>query len=184
MTIRPYQPKDRDAVRFVCLNSEGLNTAPADENEFVLATFCDYYIEKEPQNCFVAVDETDRAIGYVICAADYDRFVPVLKSEYIARLSPENPYYNAAIHSADGEEKHKADYPAHLHINILPEYQRQGLGHRLIDRLCEHLRKKGIPGVMLCVGALNKTGIGFYRKYGFTLLETLPGDLAFGIKLQ
>ena len=45
-------------------------------------------------------------------------------------------------------EKFKDEYPAHFHINILPEYQRVGAGGKLINALFEHYRNKGIKGVM------------------------------------
>nr|MCR5264754.1 GNAT family N-acetyltransferase [Clostridiales bacterium] len=67
---------------------------------------------------------------------------------------------------------------------VLPQYQRMGVGSSLIDALAAHLRSKGIPGVMLTVGSSNFVGQGFYKKYGFTLLETAPGDVAFGLKLS
>ena len=37
----------------------------------LLTVFCHYYIEQEPQHCFVAVNEEDEAVGYVLCAADF-----------------------------------------------------------------------------------------------------------------
>jgi ribosomal protein S18 acetylase RimI-like enzyme len=184
MTIRPFQDKDKDDVRFVCLNSEG----PCDLNEadqhFILTTYCDYYIEREPQNCYVAADDTDRAVGYIFCAESFDGFFPVFLRDYASRfsLSQEN-YRISASHSADLQQKYKSEYPAHLHIDLLPEYQRMGLGHKLVDTLAEHLRSKGIPGVMLTVGTLNKVGQSFYNKYGFSILEVAPGDIAYGLKL-
>ena len=184
MTIRPYQNKDFDSVRFVCLNSEG----PCDLNEpdqhYVLTTYCDYYIEREPQNCFVAADESDRAVGYIICAESFDNFFSVFRQDYVNRLSSQlEDYRSMAIHSTDLQRKYKMEYPAHLHIDLLPEYQRKGSGHKLVDTLASHLRSKGVPGVMLTVGTLNQVGQSFYNKYGFSVLEKTPGDVAYGLKL-
>lgn len=185
MVIRPYRPKDFGDVRYICLNSEG----PCDMDEagrhYILTTYCDYYIEKEPQNCFVAADEADRAVGYVICAEDYDAYRPVFLAEYLPRL-PASPSAQriGAETSTVLQDKYKKDYPAHLHIDVLPEYQRQGLGHRMVDALCAHLREKGVPGVMLTVGTGNGVGRSFYEKYGFALLEVQGGDTAYGIRLS
>ena len=182
MTIRPYLEKDKENVRFVCLNSEG----PCDMDEagrhYILTTYCDYYIEREPQNCFVAVDETDRAVGYIICTESFELFYPVFIRDYVSRFSQAMFCYGAA-HSADLQAKYRAEYPAHLHIDVLPEFQRMGVGHRLVDTLAAHLRAKNVPGVMLTVGASNFVGQSFYKKYGFTLLEATEGDIAFGLKL-
>ena len=184
MMIRPYEPKDHDAVEFVCLNSEG----PCDLNEtgqfYILTTYCDYFIEKEPQNCFVAVNDADEAVGYIICAENYDRFLPVFLAEYVSRFSPDDLYRRrSAEDSTLLQKKHKSEYPAHLHIDLLPEYQRQGLGSRLVDTLADHLRKKGVSGVMLTVGASNDVGRSFYTKYGFTRIDALPDDVAYGLRL-
>ncbi len=185
MTIRPYQEKDKENVRFVCLNSEG----PCDMSEagqhYILTTYCDYFIEREPQNCFVAADENDRAVGYIFCAESFRAFYPVFLRDYACSFPLSKPWffcYNAA-HSADLQEKYEEDYPAHLHIDLLPEYQRKGIGHKLVDTLAAHLKTKGVPGVMLTVGARNFVGQSFYKKYGFTLLEAAGDDIAFGLKL-
>ena len=184
MTIRPYQEKDREDVRFICLNSDGPCDLSKPDQHYILTTYCDYYIEREPQNCFVAADEEGRAVGYIICAENFDLFFAVFLRDYISRLSatPDN-YPDMASHSADLQQKYKAEYPAHLHIDLLPEYQRMGLGHKLVDTLVSHLQHKGIPGVMLTVGTLNLVGQSFYNKYGFSVLEKTPGDVAYGLKL-
>ncbi|MBR5428716.1 MAG: GNAT family N-acetyltransferase [Clostridia bacterium] len=184
MTIRPYEAKDFEDVRFVCLNSEG----PCDMDEagrhYILTTYCDYYLEKEPQNCFVAADENDRAIGYVICAENYGAYRPVFLKEYVPRIPAKQLMHRiAARGSTILQNKYKKTYPAHLHIDVLPEYQRQGLGHKMVDALCAHLKEKGVRGVMLTVGTGNNVGRSFYEKYGFTFLETLGGDTAYGIRL-
>lgn len=46
-------------------------------------------------------------------------------------------------------------YPAHLHIDILPEYQGQKVGTALMSALKEKLVSDNIKGVMLCVGKGN-----------------------------
>lgn len=184
MTIRPYEDRDREDVRFICLNSEGPCKLPESKRHFILTTYCDYFIEKEGANCFVAANENDKAVGYVICAENYDKFLPCFLSEYLPRIKKyEVKLRYASKNSTILQEKHKNEYPAHLHIDVLPEYQRMGLGHKMVDALCAHLKSKGIKGVMLTVGKDNKVGQGFYKKYGFTLLESNKKDVAFGIKL-
>ena len=85
--------------------------------------------------------------------------------------------------STNIHEKFKDEYPAHFHINILPEYQRFGAGGKLINALFDHYRAKGIKGVMLCCNSENEVGLNFYKKYGFTVLEETKDDVAFGMKL-
>ena len=183
MKIRPYKEADRDFVRYVCINCDGPHNMSEDTVHFILSTYCDYYIEKEGHNCFVATDENDNAIGYILCAENFHNFYEALKNEYIPRIPEENTterYY--AGHSAVLQEKYQDTYPAHLHIDLLPEYQRMGIGRRLIDTLCEHLRNKKIPGVMLSVSKENTGGIKFYENYGFTHLESSSEGEAYGIR--
>lgn len=184
MQIRPYEPKDFDDVRFICLNSEGPCDLNEAERHYILTTYCDYYIEREPQNCFVAADDNDRAVGYVLCAADYDPYRTVFLAEYLPRIPAQHLQMRfGARGSTVLQNKYKAEYPAHLHIDVLPEYQRGGLGSKMVDALRARLRETGAPGVMLTVGTGNKVGRSFYEKYGFTFLETVGGDTAYGIKM-
>jgi GNAT superfamily N-acetyltransferase len=66
-------------------------------------------------------------------------------------------------------------YPAHLHIDILSEYQRQGIGTSLIDRLEKHLRFQGIKGVHSGTSERNSKAIQFYKKVGFSMIYEEPG---------
>ena len=108
----------------------------------------------------------------------------MFRAEYVARFAPDDLRRRSAAEASTLlQQKHKAAYPAHLHIDLLPEYQRQGLGSRLVDTLADHLRKKGVPGVMLTVGGSNEVGQSFYNKYGFARIDALPDDVAYGLKL-
>lgn len=187
MIIRPFEEKDKENVRFVCLNSEGECQMTRDEQIYILNTYCDYYIENEGRNCFVAADENDRAIAYVICTEDFDSYRKIFVEEYIPRLDENMTVWGFnARKGADGstklQEKHKKDFPAHLHIDVLPEYHRQGIGHKLVDTLSAHLKAKGVKGVMLTVGAQNERGQSFYKKYGFEFIEKDGDDVAFGLR--
>ncbi len=185
VTIRKYEEKDYKNVQFCCLNSEGADNAPDYEfGRFILYTFCNYYIEKEPENCFV-IDDDGKAVGYIICAENYDRYKEIFDREYLPetkQFGEEN--YKWAVVSSDPQSKVKDEYPAHLHIDILPEYQRMGMGGKLVETLCEHLASKGIEGVCLTCGPKNERAMNFYKKRGFTLLSIDEGDACFGIKTK
>ena len=187
MIIRPFEEKDKENVRFVCLNSEGPCQMTPDESHYILTTYCNYYIENEGHNCFVAADEDDKAIAYIICTENYDEYRKVFLEEYVPRLDESLTVwgFNAKQGATDSttlQEKYKSDYPAHLHIDVLPEYHRQGIGHMLVNTLKEHLHSKGVCGVMLTVGSKNERGKAFYNKYGFEFLEQCGDDVAFGLK--
>lgn len=87
ITIKQYSEKYRDDVRNVCLDTAGSTAREEKSMRFLLATFCDYYIEHEAEHCFIAVDEdTDTAIGYILCAPDYKRYKQIFKAEYLPRV--------------------------------------------------------------------------------------------------
>jgi len=182
-TIRPYQPKDKENVRHICIQTgpaAGLTQGPKYELELI--TFCDYYIECEPHNCFVVADDSDEAVGYILCAENYPGYRERFLRDYAPRVKG-LPYQVKTQGSARMPKLFAKGYPAHLHINILEPYQRMGLGHQLMDTLTAHLRAKGVPGVMLGVGAGNVKGRSFYNKYGFKRLLRMPGGVMMGVEL-
>ncbi len=181
LTIRKYEEKDYDGVCYACLHSED-DEMSAGLSEFVLHTFCEYYIEQEPHNCFV-LDDDGKAVGYIICAEDFDRFKTVFDEQYFTRAAHDKDRLEWARTAYDLHAKYKGDYPAHLHIDLLPAYQRMGFGGKLLNTLFDHLRAKGIKGVMLTTGTGNITANNFYKKYGFEALEIFDTDIAFGKKL-
>ena len=184
ISIRKYEEKDSENVKFACLNAEGYNSITDDDTaNLVLHTFCEYYIEREPDNCFV-VDDDGRAVGFIISAESFEPYKKALHEEYCEKVKPlGEERYNWSKASTEIHEKFKDEYPAHFHINILPEYQRVGAGGKLINTLFEHYKNKGVKGVMLCCSAANDVGLGFYKKYGFKVLEETKDDVAFGMKL-
>ncbi len=182
--IRKYEEKDRADVQFVNHNSEGPEEVPDFlTGQFYHNTFCNYYIEHEPENCFV-LDDNGRAVGYIICAENFDRFKEIYDRDYLPRSNTfGEDRYEWASTAYNCQEKFKNEYPAHLHIDILPEYQRMGMGGKMVEALCDHLAKKGIHGVCLTCGPRNEKAVNFYKKYGFELLFLDHDDACFGKKL-
>ena len=183
-TIRSFQPKDRDNVRNICLANAD-NPKSKRQQNFILYTYCDYYIECEPENCFVAVNENDEVAGYIYCAENYAEYQKRFNEIFLPKVKALGYFkWKASLSSYRLHAKYAAEYPAHLHIDILESYQRKGLGSKLVDTLKAHLAAKRIGGLMLTVGGSNELGINFYKKYGFTELENGFGDVAMGIKLN
>ena len=113
-----------------------------------------------------------------------DKYKEIFDKNYLPRTKAQgDEYYNWAATSTILQNKYKADYPAHLHIDLLPEYQRKGWGGKLLSALFEHLRSKDIKGVMLTAGTGNVNAGSFYKKYGFEQIEIYNTDVAFGMKL-
>ena len=184
-TIRPYQLKDADAVRYVCMHTgpkEALREGPA--QTLLFAAYVDYYIEHEPENCFVIADDGDNAVGYIFCAQEYWAYREIFLRDYAPRTKGFSPHMRVeCLGTVYLPRFFCKKYPAHLHIDILPEYQRMGLGSQLMDALTAQLREKGVRGVMLGVGSGNEKGKNFYRKYGFQQICRVPFSIVMGLEL-
>jgi ribosomal protein S18 acetylase RimI-like enzyme len=82
---------------------------------------------------------------------------------------------------APGIEPNAADHPAHLHIDLLPETQGQGLGRRLIETLFAELTRRGVRGLHLGMDPNNAGAAAFYERLGMTLLPSAPGGMSYGV---
>ena len=80
--------------------------------------------------------------------------------------------------------RHASFFPAHLHIDVLPGYQRMGAGTMLMDTLIAHLTEKKSKGVMAFCEKKNKKAMSFYKKYGFEILGKEASGFTFGYDLD
>jgi GNAT superfamily N-acetyltransferase len=72
-----------------------------------------------------------------------------------------------------------AEYPAHLHINILPDFTGQGWGQKLISTFLSKIMELGACGVHLGMVATNDGARRFYERVGFELCgEVLDGGVS------
>ncbi len=168
MIIKKFEPQYADDVRNVCINTgpESAKTDPAVHN-YILNTFCNYYIEQEPDNAFVLVDESNTAQGYVLCAADFKLYVKNFKP-YLKEIGKTDKKLRInAIAEILGHSFFSLKYPAHLHIDINSDFTGGGNGTKLISALTESLKAKGVKGLMLIVGNQNVRAVNFYYKNGF-----------------
>ena len=137
----------------------------------------DYYTEFEKENCFVAVDGNDNAVGYIICAENFDSFYKNMQKFYLPKIEALGRKYTVM---AKGEiflhKLYRKKYPAHLHIDILSSYQGQGTGTELMNALKLHLKEKNVQGLMLSVGTSNKNARKFYVKNGFKQIANFFGS--------
>lgn len=186
MQIRPYEPRDFEDCRDICYVTADPKQWNTEKKKKILWNlYCDYYVNEEPDVCFVVADENDRAIGYILCAKDHAAYIKRYKEKYYKPLKKLScamgifKFFEMRV-----TKKYTEEYPAHLHIDIKPEGQRQGFGHKLVDALAAALRQQGIPGVQLGVGAKNEKGVSFYKKYGFTELDRQPGTIVFGLRID
>ena len=185
--IRPYRPSDRHDLAEICLLTAaggGDATGVYSDDALMPEVFALPYVEYAPELAFVVDDgHGERALGYVIGVADTRAFVEWWKREWAPGFRLRHPAPGAATGRNPGftEEQLLAagtdpermliaevdEYPAHLHIDLLPGLQGQGFGRRLIDTLRGALADRGVAAVHLGMDAANTGARAFYDRLGF-----------------
>ncbi|GGE98458.1 hypothetical protein GCM10011313_21820 [Mycetocola zhadangensis] len=196
ITIRPYRPDDRPDIVDVCVRTgrTGLDaTGMYSSDDLLPDIYALPYVDSEPELAFVA-DNGERVVGYVIAAANTRDFASWFSNTWWPSVAGkyDHPTSDAEVHTlASAGDPHRMliadvdDYPAHLHIDLLPEAQGQGLGRLLIDTLRVVLAERGIPGLHLTMGADNTNAGAFYRRLGFTeLASSTPTATTFGMRID
>lgn len=185
-SIRPCQPADLADLYRICLltaDSGGDGTALFRDPRLPGELFAAPYALFQPSLAFVAAD-TAGVGGYVLGALDSTEFEQRLARDWLPALRGRYPepgpagdqwirerhFIEMIHHRHDLPTELARRYPSHLHIDLLPRLQGQGLGRQLIGRLTAALREQDSPGVHLLVGLGNQRAPGFYQRVGFTEL--------------
>jgi ribosomal protein S18 acetylase RimI-like enzyme len=189
--IRQFRAGDDAELYEVCLRTgdSGKDASAHHTDPTLLGhVYVGAYLALAPRLAFVCVDDAGVA-GYVVGAADTRTFERACQQDWWPGLRRRYPRDSFPPQTPDGRlvrlvhEPPEADvdvverYPAHLHINLLPRLQGQGMGRRLLETLFGALRDMGAPAVHLGVAAVNERAIGFYHRMGFTEVRRHPGSL-------
>lgn len=191
MLIREATAADRDAVARICrLTGRGGDDATGDygDNDVLADVYATPYLVHPSGFGVVAEDDGGSVVGYLIGTTDTATFSRWFVSEWWPSVSGEKQPRTAADASlfrgaADPDRmmiSNLAPYPAHLHIDLLEEARGGGVGRRLVAAALSVLRRDGVRGVHLVVGASNTGAVSFYERTGFTALPddrwTVPGE--------
>lgn len=177
INIRKYEPKDKKNAIRILFKTSSLPIETEKQRKFLELMFNDYYTETEPDCCFVAVNEQDEAVGYILCARDFDTYEKNFNNFYLPEIKELGlNFYIMAKSEMLVHKILKKKYPAHLHIDILDVCQGQGVGTRLVNALSEHLSATGTHGLMLSCGMNNKGAIKFYEKNSFKKIMNFMGN--------
>lgn len=181
-TVRAYRAEDRAAVRRICFET-GYMGASAGWYWRHASSFADiwtgYYTDREPESLWVA-SIGGRVVGYLTGCVDTrrapspaDAVKRAMRRDWLfLRPGTAGFFMRAAIDmlrfgGAPEGETHDPLYPAHLHVNLLPEARGSGLGGALMHTWLDHLRSLGVPGCHLGTLHENEHGIGFFLHHGF-----------------
>lgn len=199
--IRQFRKGDEEGILDICYSTgfmgEDLSGTGRFKDRWLFGLlFCLYYPWYESRNCYVASDG-DRIAGYVIGTENSKlqkaRSIFYMGYRIVFRLL----FYTSMVYPESFksvvEFLRKAnlselpgrltdEYPAHLHINILPEYQHMGIGSRLIDTFEKHVKNLGVSGVHLVTSSRNMRAVPFYMKMGYRVLCEKDGGIWDGVE--
>lgn len=198
--IRPARAGDAKALLRICLLTGDAGedaSGREDDPDLIGLIYAAPYLALEPEYAFVL--ERDGAVcGYVLGAPDSHAFGARLEREWypplrrrLADPGPDETHWRGSdwarrrIHHPDPVHKAAdAGFPAHAHIDLLPEAQGKGHGRALLETLMAKLGRAGVPGLHLGVSARNSRALAFYGRLGFAPLEETEGAVWMGRRLQ
>ncbi|MEV8267089.1 N-acetyltransferase [Microbacterium sp. NPDC076911] len=196
--IRPFRPGDEPALARICLKTADAGTDATgvfDDDEIWAEVFVLPYVAQHPELAFVVETDDGRVAGYVVGATDTRSFEDWFATSWwpqfadrwprpVKETTRQDGTLIYAYSRRGGAEPYGDDYPAHLHIDLLPELQGQGWGRKLIDVLCVELRSRDVQGLHLVASADNLGALAFYERLGFAPLRSHAGVQAFGMHLN
>lgn len=181
--LRPYRSGDEDALMRVCIQTGAAGNDATDlytrEPRLLSEIYLLPYLALAPELATVVAAPTEPPVGYVLGALDTgsfeaaaeERWWPALRDRYPLDALPADvpeSYLVRRIHEPPTEPADLlAEFPSHLHIDLLPEVQGQGYGRRLLHRLFDQLAAAGSTGVHLGTATANTRAIAFYQAMGF-----------------
>ena len=196
-SIRRFRPGDEPALAEICVRTAdaGQDATGLFRDDMLWAdNFVLPYVARHPEFAFVVETDDGRVAGYIVATPDTDAFYRWFAESWWPSVRDRYPLEGAGVRERDiiaygatrapGQEWHAPEYPAHLHIDLLPELQGQGFGRRLIDTLVAALEEHGVAGVHLAASADNAGAVAFYPRVGFAELPSEPGSRAFGRRLS
>jgi ribosomal protein S18 acetylase RimI-like enzyme len=193
ITVRPYQPVDRRAIREICYVTGFMGT-PADWYWRDFESFTDiwtsYYTDREPESTFVAV-RSGSVVGFLLGCVDSSK-APTDTQNILRQMVRRSLLFRPGTAGffwrsigdmlggtpLSGVDVDLARYPSHLHIDLLPEGRGGGVGAALMHLWFERLAAVGSPGCHLGTLGENTNGIAFFERMGFKRLgppTLIPG---------
>lgn len=196
--IRNYKSSDLDKLYEICLKTgdSGKDASMIYKDPFLLGHYyAAPYAVIHPELNFI-LTKNEIPIGYVLGTDNSELYYhkceelwfPKLRDKYLLpehnNDSPDSKIikliYNGILPKLP--KIMLDEYPAHLHIDILPEGQGQGMGKKLIFTFIDKLKELNVPALHLEVGKRNKDAIKFYEKIGFKQIKDYEFSIVYGMK--
>ncbi len=184
--LRSFAPGDLDALYEISLltgNSGGDATSLHRKPRLIGEIYSAPYALLEPTWAFVAED--DHGVGgYIVGTPDTRAFEARLEAQWWPSLrrkhaEPVGPFETwtpddlriwLIHHPRPAPDDIVGLYPAHLHMNLHPRLQGQGVGGLLLDQWLSTALSRGVPGIHLGASPGNSRAIEYWGRNGFDRL--------------
>jgi len=169
MEIRPLRAGDTDALRALSLETTPLRKRLQSERFVIQLICCQYYLDSEPDHCFVAAEE-GRAVGALLCASNFGDYMRRFTERIYPRCKPYG--YGAQSLARQCVYTHKrfaGRYPAHCQC-LWPD-GRQDLAAPLFEALFAHLEALECRGICVFPGKKQAALQDSLEGLGFTYLD-------------
>lgn len=202
VSIRTCRPGDLRAIGEVCCRTgfggDDIATSGVfgDRRLFALLA-SEYYVRYEADTSFVAVpaEEPERVVGYILGCPDTARYSRLFARKLVPRIAARAFFITSWRHPRTLVELFRwragipwheanpagAEFAAHLHIDILPEYQRRGIGGQLLEMLESRFAELGVPGIHLVTSNYHRKSLPFYVKHGYRVVREQEHQMWSGI---
>lgn len=194
--IRDYHPSDIPMLYRICLQTgeAGADATGTVDPDILGHYFAAPYAIFEPGLCSILTRDGE-PVGYILGTADTSKFEQICETQWWPDLRQRYPLPARDDRSRDANMTRAIhcptptpltlvrEYPAHLHIDILPPGQGQGYGRELIERFVGQLKARQVIGLHFGVSTRNVSAIGFYERLGFKVIAREGGTLIFGQQL-
>jgi len=190
VSIRPYRPADREAVREIAWETAFFGSPAGvffEERGLLEDLLTSYHTEVEPESALIA-EAGGEVVGYLTACtrpADQRRFVRRAAPRWAVRflhallfrprmrrfvLATLKDLAAGRLSEPAGLER---EYPAQLHFNVRAAWRGRGVGTRLHAAALERLAGRGIPGVRsrLTVFEEDAAILRLKRRSGFRVVD-------------
>ena len=185
VTVRHYESRDRDIVRWLCCET-GFLGKPIDpvfqDRELFADYLTSYYTDIEPESCFV-LEQAGRVMGYLLGSRRPFRqqlhgfFLNIrlfLKgmARYPGYNRPTRDFIGWILRHSWREVPAAPRRTAHFHFNVLPEAQSVAGTLSIMNAYFDYLRSKGERAVFgQIVTFESRRGAKVLERYGFRVVE-------------
>ncbi|TFK43409.1 acyl-CoA N-acyltransferase [Crucibulum laeve] len=199
LIIREVTQDDAPALSRICLLTADAGVSAEvlhDHKELPGLVYAVPYVNLPTTWGFVLDDKSkNKVVGYILGSVDtraYEQHAaqdwwPPLVEKY-SSVTPTKPaddrYINLLKNMHVAPDSNIAFSPAHMHIDILEDYQGRGWGRKLITTAIDHLKERGLQGVWLGLDPRNENARKFYERLGFEQIKDAPDVNQLGIKFS